>query len=515
MSITPQLPKKYAQAKKYIKEELPVIEMNIFSQFENIFLKDPNGETYYRELWKLYEYKYIKNYLKELIYFYKTTEHPDITEEDKKRIKNFLTLWNLGIILKVIESIIPYTEREGKDIWDYIAEGMQSLIEGIEKFEVGYTDEKMTKDTKIKLLGINSEEYLEVELESNKPFADIDIEVKNNTTKEEETINVKLEWQLNNNNIYTTKTVLDSLSNSYSEEDIIKLKVSKKVWEPSTFLTNKIFYALKKYLNKQEPLKISNNYFILSKQVNKLTHKYTEQFDKEPSPRWIAYYLTIQNNNLREMPLELYDLYIKKKKKEKLSVAEKNKLKILGDIFCIVRVEEDKVLYLESNQNSRRALMIKNKETKEKNKVTYGDYSEDFQGDEDELVYDDSFEYHLDKKEKEIIKIKQLYTGVVSLDQEIREGEDTSISAFLWEEKELSNLIAKLDSEYEKREFFHKMKIVLTPKELFYFELYFFQKMSLEEITDKVYSLNKSISGLRDTLKKATAKILFYIKYKL
>lgn len=512
---------KLEKAKNYIILELAPLSTKLSFELAEALQRNEymNEESYYRKAWEIYQYKYIKKYMKELIYFYKQDiAESGLTNQDIKNIKDFLILGNVGLILKTLEAVLPSGERNGKEIGDFITEGMKSIIESVEKYEADFTTEKTTKGTKIKLLKI-TEEGLDVEIKGNKPFWDIDIEIHDKEEDLHEIINTKLEWKEGSTWEYTAKVRLTDLSNEYEESKNIKLSVSKKVGQPSTFFTNNVFYALKNHLNKIEPLKISNNYFILSKQVKKIKEKYEETFNKEASERWIAYYLTIQNGDIKTMTPLQYNLYEKKKNKEKLNEKEKGILKKIDDIQTVIKKEGKVYKYLTVNKNKRRALMIRNKATKKKNKVNYSTLDKSLNGREDEMFYDLGFETLLDKKEKEIKKIRLLYSGVDSLDSSIGGDEDTmNRYDIIQDNSSLDNLNYDLEKQYRYKELWEKMRVVLSPRERFYIHLYFTNKLPLDLLSEKGFyksgSPGSNITEVRNVLKSAMGKLLFYIKYK-
>ena len=301
------------QTREFVKNELPKMIYELDQQLAVLHSKHHNNnyfeEWYHKDIWQVYKLKLIDSKFQNLVMLYKD---PNTLPKEKENIKKMITLCNTWLILKIIWGLNIENEW-GISKWELIAEGYQSLIDSIEKFEIDFTHEKSTKNTSIKLIEKN-DDWLLVEIKSNKPFWTLDIKVKNLEEKTTEEFNHKMEW-IEKWDEYVSETLLsfDNLENDYIEtsESKIKLSVSKKVWHISTFLTNNIFFSQKNFLNKATPLKISNNYQILRNQMLKIKEKYEEIFDREPSERWIAFYLLTQNRTIWKLNKKAYRIYKK------------------------------------------------------------------------------------------------------------------------------------------------------------------------------------------------------------
>jgi len=503
------------ETKKFV-EWLPKLMLELDNKLSQLHLKHHNNnyyeEGYHQDIWQVYLLKLIDPRLTNLVYLYK---HKDTKEDDKKRIKKMLTLCNTWLILKILRWL--NTENEGGVTnWELITEWYQALIDSIEKFEIDFTHERSTKNTSIKLLE-KQEDWILVQIKSNKPFWNIDVTVKTTTwEKTNETNNYSLEWK-DSWDMYKTDLLLtfDSLEHDYSEvsSQDIKLTVSKKVSHISTFLTNNIFFGLKNYLNKATPLKISNNYQILRNQMLKIKDKYEELFHWEPTERWIAYYLLIQNRGIWKLSKKSFRLFTKMNDKPEL-LTEKDKEQIkkiwLKNIDIIIKKYKNRWIYLTFNQDTKRILMIKNKWVADKNKDNFTNFSWwKLDWKEDLIYYEKNFEKLIAKKLNEIDKVKH-YQWVEQLDKKIKDEDWSTLWDLIWDDSCIKEMINDIDLWYKKEEIANISKSVLTPQEFYYYELYFNKKIDFEQFVISKWN----ISTIKGILKKAFIKILFYLQYK-
>ena len=480
---------------------------------EKYYMNVYQEEGYYQDIWQVYKLSLIDFRLTNLVHLFK---HPDTEEFDKRNIKQMLILCNTWLILKILRWL--NTDNEWWIwLWELISEGYQALIDSIEKFEIDFTHEKSTKHTTIKLIE-KQEDWILVEIKSNKPFWTIDITLKYTDDWEKfvDNNNYSLEWE-DFWDMYKTRLLLeyDNLENDYSEIDSnkIKLSVSKKVSHISTFLTNNIFFWLKNFLNKATPLKISNNYQILRNQMLKIKEKYEEKFHSEPTERWIAYYLLIQNRSiwtLDSSQIELYEKYLKNPKWLSVKNTKKAEKLAFQNIDIIIKKDSNKWTYLTINQDTKRILMIQNKGVSDKNKDNFLSFwTWWLQWEEDLVLYEKVFEKLIQRKLKEIDKVKH-YQWVEQLDKKINDQDWTTVWDLIWDDSIVLEMLNDIDLTFKKSEVKNISKSLLTPQEYHYYNLYFEKQLDFDKF---IISKNNS-STIKTILKKAFIKILYYVQYK-
>lgn len=508
---------------KFVKEELPsllhTLDLELAERVEREQRKteEITEEWYYRIIWKVYKLSYIDKKLKDLIYLYKAPEI--LTDEERKNVKDLLIKCNTALILSIMSWILS---DKDVDHWitsgELIAEGFEALTKSLEKYEVDFTHEKSTKNTKVKFKEF-TEEWILISIESNKPFWTLDVTIKNPETKEIETLNREITW-IDERDLYLSDHLIpfDELENEYDLEELkdVKLKVSKKVWHPSTFFTNNIFFALKNYLTKNQLLSINSNSYILKNQVSKLNSAYEEIFHKLPSDRWLSYYLLTQNWEVQELTDTEYSAYTEYVKNKKKLTSKKDE-NLYKDLFLeielfLIESKEKKVVLLKS-KDTKRLLMMKSKNAKSKNKSTF-EKLRDTSWDEDLQIYTKEFEKRLAKKEKEIQKVKFYLSWVDSLDKKIWDDEGSTLWDLIWDdtfEKDLSNL---LNLSYNKEELLDRAKKILSPREYFYFTLYYRAWIDLKDLSWIWLYQDNSITEVKWILRKCFWKIWFWVQYK-
>lgn len=475
-----------------------------------------NEEDYYRIIWKVYKLSYLEKRFKDLIYAYKS---PELPEEYRKPLKDMIINCNTALILSIMGGLTTDKDTEiSTTTGELIAEWYRALTESLEKYEVDFTHEKSTKNVKIKLLGLTEDELL-IAIESNKPFWTLDITVKNSLTQEVETINREMVWTEDKNMyLYELHLPFWDLENNYDDvkEKDIKLKVSKKVGHPSTFFTNNIFFALKNYIIKNQLLTINSNSYILKNQVQKITNIYEEKFTREPTDRWLAYYLLIQNSELNiidDKTLLDYESWLETKK------CKKWQEELFNDIDIIIEKKTDSNIVVLKNKEVKRLLMMKNKNATSKNKSTFWSLKTliwEVTGDEDQKIYEVEFEKRINRKIKEIDKIKHHISGVDSLDRQVWwDDEWSSLADLIWDDSFESEMLDKLDMENYKEQFIELAKRVLTPKEFFYYVLYYRLWLDLKDLWNIWLYQDSSITEVKLIVRKSLAKIGFWSQYRI
>lgn len=487
------------------------LETELAQKLENLVLKkgmmsEVTEEDYFRLIWKVYKLSTLWTNLKDLVVLYK---HPDLPVEVKEKLKVLLINCNTALILSILSGIIQdKTESNYSSFWELISEWYTALTDALEKYEVDFSHEKSTKNTKITCNSITSDGF-DLTIESNKPFWTLDINIKYKWVVE--SINIPMEWteQENNMNKYSFILSFDKLENDYSELEewantsIVKFSVSKKVWHPSTFLTNQIYYSLKNYLVKNQPITINSNSFILRSQISKISSIYEERYNKLPSTRWLSIYLLIQNNERKTLTKQQYSLFLSKKSKQEFN-----------DIELVLKENSDwSALVLLKNKDTKRQLMMRNKSASQKNKSNFTKFDIDVSHDLDEEIYTDEFEKRVQKKLKEIENIKYFINSVDSLDRLVGDEEWTTVWDLVIDDSELQRINENFESEYIKKLFLEMSQKVLSPKEYFYFICYYYLKIPLKELWLLGLYQDTSITEIKQILRKTFSKIIFWSKY--
>ena len=155
--------------------------------------------------------------------------------------------------------------------------------------------------------------------------------------------------------------------------------------------------------------------------------------------------------------------------------------------------------------------MIKNKWVSDKNKNNFTNFwgTNEINWKEDEIFYEKEFEKLINKKIVEINKIK-FYQWVEQLDKEINDWEWTTLWDLIWDDSQVQEMIDWLENSYRKKEIEILSKSILSPQEYYFFSLYFNNKLDFEKFV--IYK--EWISNAKTILKKAFAKIMFYLQYK-
>lgn len=507
---------------EFIKEELiPLhskLELELANALEQAQKKTEkiNEEDYYRIIGKVYKLSYLDKRFKDLIYAYKS---PELPSEYKKPLKDLIINCNTALILSIVWNLTTDKDTEiNTTQGELIVEGYRALIESLEKYEVDFTHEKSTKNVKIKLLWLTEEELL-ITIESNKPFWTLDITIKNLITQESETINKEMVWKENKNmyvcELHLTTSELENNYDGVKEKDI-KLKVSKRVGHPSTFFTNNIFFALKNYIIKNQLLTINSNSYILKNQIQKITNIYEEKFIRTPSDRWLAYYLLIQNSELEiftDSQLKDYETWLKTKK------CKKWQEELFNDVDIVIEREKDSNLILLKNKEVKRLLMMKNKNAIKNNKSWFSSMKTlkwELTGTEDQKIYEEEFEKRISRKIKEIDKIKYHISEVDSLDRLIGwDEEGASLIDMIWDDSFSEELHTRLDMETYRNQFIELAKRVLSPKEYFYYFLYYRLGLDLKDLWSIWLYQDGSITEVKLIIRKSLAKIGFWSQYKI
>lgn len=515
MTIKPEILKFITTELNPLHRKLELELAHALEQAQKKSKDDLSEEDYYRVIWKVYKLSLLEASFKDLIYAYKS---PELPEEYKKPLKDLIINCNTALILTIMWGLTTDRDTESSTTWgELIVEGYKALTESLEKYEVDFTHEKSTKNVKIKLLWMNEDEFI-ISIESNKPFWTLDITIKNTATDETETINKEMTWtESQNMYFYELHLPISELDLNYDEvtEKEIRLKVSKKVWHPSTFFTNNIFFALKNYIIKNQLLTINSNSYILKNQVLRVSNIFEEKFHYEPSIRWISYYLLIQNAELKLLTDELlkeYEEWIETKK------CKKENEDLFNDIDIIVEKDKNLNLVLLKNKEVKRLLMMKSKDAASKNKSSFWTMKTlkgELLGTEDQKIYEIEFEKRINRKIKEIDKIRHHISWVESLDKEIW-GEEwgTTLGEMIWDNSFHEEITSRLEMETYKEQFIHLAKRVLTPKEYFYYLLYYRLWLDLKDLGNIWLYQDSSITEVKLIVRKSLAKIWFWSQYK-
>lgn len=512
----------------WVKKDFPLLLDKLEKELaEKLKRKTEKGsdfseEEYFRLIGQVYKLSYTDKKLKDLIFLYKLPDELEvITPEEKAKLKSFLIQCNTALILSIISTHINDRTGENSHIWEYISEWFSALTQAFDKYEVDFTHEKSTKNTTIKYLG-KTEDGLQFDIVSNKPFWTLDITIKCilDEEKVEETVNESMTWEERDTWYYSTHTIpYWNLENNYEDYEVENLscKVSKKVGHPSTFFTNSIFFALKNYSSQASLLTVNSNSYILKNQMTKLQDQYIEKFNKEPTLRWIAYYILTQNNEVKVLEGEERNLFLRYYQEPNLVIPEEHSYikDIINDVDTLLYEDKNKLYILYKNQNTRRLVMMRNKSAKDKNKKNFESLEKSTTWDEDKIFYFRDFEKRLNKKVKELEAVQLFSTSIISLDQTIWwDDESSTLSELIGDYDFFNEINENINTVYNKTIILQVAKKTLTPREYFYFLLYFKGWIPLNILSELGLFQDSSVTEIKNLLKKCFAKISYWILYK-
>lgn len=502
----------------FLDNHFEALELRLTGELESKYSRNTNISEldYFRLVWQVYQVKYVSKEfwvtLKDLITAYKS---PLLDPKWKQKLRSFILLCNTALLLNILWSVTKGSE-EDEIKGELISEGYLALTEALEKYEVGFTHEKSTKNTTIKLLSL-VDEGIKVRIDGNKEFANIDIHIKNLKTNIEETINVPLTWKPEENFFFSSEFVINytQLTEEYKDLEMkdLKLRVSKKVWHPATFFTNSVYYSMKNQIFKSSLVSINSNSFILKNQILRLKTLYEEKCNKEPTDRWIAYYLLTQTWIVKTLW----------KKESEIMRAELNANKWIliskqyDNIEQILRDDEDTglITVLEKNQNTKRLLMMRNSNAAEKNKNNYTYGEKNFIWDEDEYIYEKDFELKIEAKIKEIEDVQGLLSWVFSLDSSVwdEDGEMT-LADVIADTDEADLIAASMEMQGYRQEILKLAARVLTPREYFYFIQYYWYRVKLQDLSSLGLYQEGSLTDIKNIIKRSFLKISYWTQYR-